>query len=181
MVKRRDLGVLLMCSLPAAWAWLLAAPAATPPVVVQEPANATEPAPPAGQTYIGTKNCSSCHFEQFGMWRQDKHAQAFEILPAKYKADPECLKCHTTGFGKETGFKTASDSHLAGTTCEACHGPGSQHKQICEAFTASKKLSPDQEKQARDSIWRVDPSNSCIHCHSRKAHKAHPDYDKQSP
>ncbi len=129
---------------------------------------------------MGTKTCSSCHFEQFGTWRQDKHAQGFAILPDKYKTDASCLKCHTTGFGEASGFKTAADTQLAGTTCEACHGPGSKHQEICQALTATKKLSPEQEKMARDSIYKLNPQNSCIACHTSKAHKAHPDYDKGS-
>lgn len=138
----------------------------------------SEPAPPAGQTYIGTKKCASCHFEQFLVWRKDKHSKAFDILPEKYKTDASCLKCHTTGFGKPTGYKTSADTDLAGTTCEVCHGPGSKHEEICKPFASVKKLSPQQEAMARDSIYKVQPRNICIDCHTSKAHKAHPKYDK---
>ena len=61
-------------------------------------------------------------------WKATKHATTFDLLPAQYQADAKCLTCHTTGFGKATGFKTAAASaDLKGTTCEACHGPGSKH------------------------------------------------------
>ena len=33
--------------------------------------------PPEDQTYIGAKQCSACHFDQFIQWRQTKHSKAF--------------------------------------------------------------------------------------------------------
>src|SRR6516162_5770834 len=75
--------------------------ASTPTALVQ----AAKPLdkPPAGQTYIGSKECSSCHFDQFLTWRETKHAQGFHILPAKYQEDKTCLKCHVTGHGEAGG------------------------------------------------------------------------------
>ena len=57
------------------------------PTVAQQPA-ASQPLakPPEGQTYVGTKECAACHFEQFMTWRTTPHAKGFEILPAKYRA-----------------------------------------------------------------------------------------------
>jgi Cytochrome c554 and c-prime len=140
---------------------------------------APEPPPPANQTYIGHKKCASCHFDQYLVWRGDKHAKAFAIMPAKYHTDASCLKCHSTGYGTPTGYKSAADTALAGVTCEVCHGPGSKHAEICKPFAKTKKLSKAQEKLARDSIWRIKPQNICVTCHLAKAHKKHPKYDKQ--
>src|SRR4030042_6913625 len=80
---------------------------------------AAEPSPPKGQTYTGSKQCASCHFKQFMAWKKSKHAkEAWESVPEKYRADPECLKCHATGYGQETGFKDAeSTPNLTGTGC----------------------------------------------------------------
>lgn len=128
-----------------------------------------EPAPPADQEFIGAKKCSSCHFDQFLKWKKTKHSTAFNLLPAKYQADAACLKCHTTGFGQPTGFKTEADADLKGTSCEACHGPGSKHAELTKAFV-NKKLTPEQEKVARDSIWKVEPKNNCIGCHKLQGH-----------
>lgn len=129
-----------------------------------------EPAPPADQQYVGVKQCAACHFEQFMKWKATKHAKNFDLLPAQYQTDAKCLECHTTGFGTPTGFKTAAASaDLKGTTCEACHGPGSKHAEIAKQF-ANQKLSPEQEKTVRDSIWKVMPNNVCIACHKVQGH-----------
>jgi hypothetical protein len=128
-----------------------------------------EPAPPEGQTYTGVKRCAACHFDQFMAWKKDKHSKTFELLPANYQEDAKCLKCHTTGYGEETGFKTAADKNLAGTTCESCHGPGSEHEKVSLKF-GKAKLNAEQEKEVRDSIWKTLPENVCVKCHTTKGH-----------
>ena len=96
--------------------------------------------------YVGTIKCKTCHNtakngEQFKIWQGSNHAKAYENLKsdeAKKKAavmgvkDPltsdKCLACHSTAAGKkniDTGFSAAE-----GVTCEACHGPGSEYKQM---------------------------------------------------
>jgi hypothetical protein len=142
---------------------------------------AAEPAPPAGQTYIGVKRCSSCHFKQYMTWKKTKHAkEAWESVPAKYRAAAECLACHTTGYGESTGFKDEASSvpALSGTTCEACHGPGSEHEKVCKQYL-NKKLTAEEEKIARDSIYKILPRNVCASCHASKGHMEHPKYDKE--
>jgi len=129
-----------------------------------------EPTPPKGQTYVGTKNCAACHFDQYLKWRDTKHSKSFELLPANYQTDATCLKCHTTGYGHETGYKTSADTHLQGTSCEACHGPGSAHEAAAKQY-ANQKLTPEQETEVRDTIWKILPRNACISCHTEKAHK----------
>lgn len=142
--------------------------------VAAEAAAEEEPAPPADQQYTGTKQCAACHFDQFMKWKTIKHAKTFDLLPAKYQADVKCLPCHTTGFGQPTGFKTAAASaDLKGTTCEACHGPGSKHGEIAKQF-ANQKLTPEQEKTVRDSIWKVLPKNVCVACHVVQGHHDSP-------
>jgi hypothetical protein len=113
-------------------------------------------------------------------WKKTKHAkEAWESVTAKYRTAPECLKCHTTGYGQPSGFKDANSTPtLAGTTCEACHGPGSEHEKVCKPFLNKKTLSPEEEKTARDSIYKVLPQNVCISCHLVQGHEEHPKYDK---
>ncbi len=147
----------------------------SPPAIVaaaeaEEADQVAEPAPPANQTYTGSKRCASCHFKQFMSWKKTKHSKTFNLLPDEYKTDAKCLKCHSTGYGEETGFKDIeSSSSLAGTTCEACHGPGSKHEAAAKPF-AQKKLSADEEKLVRDTIWKMRPGIVCINCHKVQAH-----------
>ncbi len=149
----------------------------------QPPAEPAGPAvsPPADQTYTGAKACSACHFKQFMAWKKTKHAtDAFSKLPAKYKTDATCLICHATGFGAATGFKDeASSATLVGTSCEACHGPGSKHAEEAKKFANKKKLEPEEEKMVRGTIYKVLPQNVCMRCHATQVHKAHPKYDKE--
>ena len=155
---------------------------AAPPVRSQPPAEpVTEVHPPADQTYTGSKQCSACHFKEYMAWKKTKHAkEAFESLAAKYRTDGACLKCHATGYGAATGFKdAASTPNLAGTTCEACHGPGSKHDAIAKKYANKKVLAPDEDKEVRGSIYKVMPQNVCVRCHIDQQHKAHPPYDKQ--
>lgn len=133
-----------------------------------------EPAPPADQQYVGVKQCASCHFDQFMKWKKTAHATSFDLLPAQYQTDEKCLKCHTTGLGAPTGFTTAEKSpDLKGTTCEACHGPGSKHAEISKQY-ANQKLSAEQEKEVRDSIWLMLPKNVCVECHVVQSHHENP-------
>jgi hypothetical protein len=134
--------------------------------------------PPEGQTYVGVKTCSACHFDQFLDWRQTKHSKAFDILPAKYKTDQSCLKCHVTGLGETGGFKTlASTPDLVGASCESCHGPGSEHAKIAKSF-GDKKLGEAEEAYVRSTIYKMQPRNVCVDCHLTRAHKKHPPYTK---
>jgi hypothetical protein len=116
--------------------------------------------------------------EQYMIWKKSKHAVTLEGMPEKYKTDASCLKCHSSGFGSPTGYKDSSTPDLAGVACEACHGPGSHHDQVCQAFKNKKTLSPDEEKTARGSITRMPDKVFCMECHTEKGHKPHPKYDK---
>ena len=143
-------------------------------IIAQEPLAE----PPEGQTYVGTKECAACHFEQFMAWRGTLHAKAFEVLPAKYRADETCLKCHTTGFGEPTGFKSIEQTpNLAGNSCEGCHGPGSKHTEVAKTF-GQKKLSEQEQAYVRSTIHLMLPKNVCVDCHLATKHQEHPKFDK---
>ncbi len=148
--------------------------------LLREPTIAQQPlaTPPAGQTYVGAKECAACHFDQFKVWRTNPHAKAFDILPEKYRTDASCLKCHSTGFGEPTGFTSFQQTpNLAGNTCENCHGPGSKHAEVAKSF-GQKKLSEEEQKYVRSTIYRMLPKNVCVDCHLATSHKVHPKYDK---
>jgi hypothetical protein len=91
--------------------------------------------------YIGTKKCKTCHLKEWKSWSTTKMANSFDLLkpgtrkekkvaagldPEKdYTADPECLPCHTVGYGETGGFvDLATTPNHAGVGCEMCHGPG---------------------------------------------------------
>jgi len=134
------------------------------------PAEAEKPTPPADQTYVGVHECAECHEKEFEAWKKTGHSRAFELLTEKYEKDAKCLKCHTTGYETPTGYKDESTPDLKAVTCESCHGPGSKHAEICEAF-GDKKLTEEEEEAAERSIWEVLPKNVCIKCHTRVAHE----------
>jgi hypothetical protein len=157
---------------------LVATTVQSQPPAVKESA---EKSPPADQNYVGAKACSSCHFKQYVTWKKTKHAkEAWEVLPAKYRTAAECLPCHSTGYGRPTGFKDAeSTPALVGTACEACHGPGSAHAQNNKQFLGKKSLTDEEKKVAHSTIHRVLPGNVCAACHVVQGHKDHPAYDKE--
>jgi hypothetical protein len=149
-------------------------------MIVRENTVAQQPLaqPPEGQTFVGTKECAACHFEQFMAWRGTPHAKAFEVMPAKYHNDESCLKCHTTGYGQPSGFKSIKETpNLAGNTCEGCHGPGSKHSEVAKSF-GQKKLSEQEQAFVKSTIHLMLPKNVCVDCHLATKHQAHPKYEK---
>ncbi|MBZ0254800.1 cytochrome c family protein [bacterium] len=64
----------------------------------------------------------------FDDWEESTHAKAFELLKGDEQKNPECLACHTTGYGKPGGFVSLEETpKLASVQCEMCHGPGEKH------------------------------------------------------
>ena len=80
--------------------------------------------------YVGFAICADCHGDTVDEWSQTAHAtNAFPTLVRQGQQDnPECLVCHTVGFGTPLGFKSeATTPHLANVQCESCHGPAANH------------------------------------------------------
>jgi len=94
--------------------------------------------------YTGPDRCRECHGAQFASWAETRMAGSFDVLragaatkakevagldpDADYTHDEECLPCHTTGYGLVGGFVSIEATpHMAGVTCEACHGPGGRY------------------------------------------------------
>jgi hypothetical protein len=96
--------------------------------------------------FVGSAKCSECHRQAHTKWSSSQHGHAWESLvkygrpiaevPQKGQAaklvgrqfDPDCVRCHVTGFGFKGGFESAEKTpHLFGNGCENCHGPGSLH------------------------------------------------------
>ncbi len=133
--------------------------------------------------YVGTNNCKKCHLKQYRSWQKTKMAQAFELLKpgaaaeAKQKAgfdpnkdytkDPQCLPCHTTGYGKPGGFadiETTPDR--AGVGCEMCHGPGGTYTQ--DGYMTLKNK--EYKKADLVAVGLVDKvsEKQCLSCHDKE-------------
>ena len=105
--------------------------------------------------YAGTAACVSCHRAAAKIWEQTGHSRAFASLAAKKaEADPNCLGCHTVGFGTASGYqRQLQGSRLASVGCESCHGPGSLHV--------------EQRLAGKDATFKFRPlgAGDCKQCH----------------
>ncbi|MDO8805973.1 MAG: cytochrome c family protein [Elusimicrobiota bacterium] len=107
---------------------------------------------PAEATYLGAAKCKMCHSKQHATWTKMKHSKAIEALSAEEQKNPECVKCHVTGYGKTGGFVSMEKTpELANVQCEACHGAGSAHMKA-----------PKTEKKTTINGKGID----CRECHS---------------
>jgi hypothetical protein len=98
------------------------------------------PAPPGldkAPKFVGSQVCANCHKDDTSKWAKSKHSHAYEALtkvankPTMRQYDPECVVCHVTGFGFESGYiNEAKTGLLKHVGCENCHGPGSAHVQV---------------------------------------------------
>ncbi|MCZ6635337.1 MAG: multiheme c-type cytochrome [bacterium] len=79
--------------------------------------------------YAGAEACKNCHEAAYEDWKGTHHAGAFNrLLQVQKHYQPDCVTCHTTGFGYATGFQIGKDREtLTGVQCETCHGPGAHH------------------------------------------------------
>jgi hypothetical protein len=147
-------------------------------------------------TYVGDGKCLKCHSKQVSSWKKTPLAKSLEPLrptkeaddkalfdlkkksgldPAKdYTLDATCLKCHTTGFGKEGGYpeKVTPENEkqakaMGAVSCEACHGPGSLY---VEHKNARRKENKDatftQEELLKLGLVLPDATN-CATCHNK--------------
>ena len=64
------------------------------------------PSQESGGRYVANPyRCRTCHREQYDFWAGTKHAAAYLVLYAKNEHfDPECIGCHSLGFGEASGF-----------------------------------------------------------------------------
>jgi peroxiredoxin len=101
-------------------------------IILEERRKPREDLLPSFAEYTGSEACQPCHQEEFATWSEQPHAAAVEKLEAPSETEnPDCLRCHTTAFGRPGGFPTdgrlAEYPDLAAVGCESCHGPGGKH------------------------------------------------------
>ncbi len=101
--------------------------------------------------YATAAGCTSCHARQFARFGFTEHRNAGTTLTKDGRhTDPECLGCHTTGFGLAGGFADTDPISMrkwGGVQCESCHGPLAGHPREPRAVPA-----------------QVDES-TCLRCH----------------
>jgi hypothetical protein len=108
--------------------------------------------------YVGMEKCMQCHPEYVKTYSEWKYSRNFRILEMRGKEhDPQCVSCHTTGYGQPGGFVSVEETpHMKNVQCEACHGPASLHV----------KAPTVEEHQRTLSI----PRNICTTCHRQHEH-----------
>jgi len=113
--------------------------------------------------YVGAEKCKGCHPQQYKDFESRKFTKAWAVLQMRGKTkDPECLKCHVTGYGKPGGFVSDEETpQLRYKQCEACHGAGQLHV-----------TNPGDSAARAGMKDYVSKTNVCIDCHKcMKTHK----------
>ena len=95
-------------------------------------AAAAAPPPPQTDAYASSGGCVTCHAQEFARWAYSDHAEKAWLSLVKKDAtdNPECVACHSTGFGKPGGFGELTEANFRkwkAVQCEACHGPLAGH------------------------------------------------------
>lgn len=144
---------------------------------------AVSQAPP---TYVGAENCV-CHRnpdrgDQYTKWlKNDPHSKAYaKLLSDKAKIvakemgvedprkDHQCLRCHATAAIAKPGQISGSLSLTEGVSCEGCHGPGSNYKNLNTMqdyeLAKSRGLIPLKTPEERKAL--------CGQCHNKEMPKS---------
>ncbi len=134
---------------------------------------------PTGRKFVGSEACGDCHTNAFETWKGTPHFHATDSLiePDNDRGgiprhhDPECVSCHATGWEPqryypfETGFVSPETTPLlAGSGCENCHGPGSDHvaAELGEIDVTSERL---KELQQQMVLPLAKARDKCLECH----------------
>lgn len=134
--------------------------------------------------FIGVKACSMCHKtekqgKQFDIWKQAKHASAFNTLLsdkaieiAKEKGltsapseTAECLSCHAPVSIADANLLEKNFDIKDGVQCEICHGAGSNYKSPAIMKDKAKSIAAGLTEYA-DSVA---VETQCKKCHNEKS------------
>ncbi len=79
--------------------------------------------------FLGAEACAECHEDEYEQWLTTPHADAISTLvDATQEYNPECVKCHVTGYGRFNGFHSYETTpDMVNIQCEVCHGSGIDH------------------------------------------------------
>ncbi len=124
-----------------------------------------DPRDTAGQdspySYVGEKECRTCHLDYYNSYRRTSHARAFsDLIRARKSHDEDLIPRHVTGYLEKSGFINKKEtSNLYNVQCEACHGRASEHVA--------------QKGEALETLIQ-DPAQTCAKCHGPEHD---PDFD----
>jgi hypothetical protein len=91
---------------------------------------------PGDSAVAGTTSCRPCHEPDYAAWAKSRHAAAWRSLQEKgAEVDPDCQRCHTTGYGLPGGFNSLGSTRIE-VGCESCHGPSAAHARDPHARTS---------------------------------------------
>lgn len=131
--------------------------------------------PASNPVFVGSEKCKKCHESAYEVWKKSPHSHAYKTLvdatdPGLRQYDPECIVCHTVGFGYQSGFMTLEKSPLlTDVGCESCHGPSSEHVKKPNDETWHKLLNPWKTVAGESAVekeMRVGRTDQfCQKCH----------------
>ena len=97
-------------------------------LIAEQPTTTTDPG------FAASGRCAQCHTAEMAKWSFTKHSRAWESLLTHSvegsTENPDCISCHTTGFGQVGGFGEPTSGNIRkfkAVQCEACHGPLKGH------------------------------------------------------
>jgi 2',3'-cyclic-nucleotide 2'-phosphodiesterase (5'-nucleotidase family) len=116
-------------------------------------------------TYASNAACNLCHKEATAHFATTSHAAAMTTLEQRGRQrDPECLRCHSTGFDRPGGTRNLATaaSFFGAVGCESCHGPSAAHVRA----------------QNKTGTRRQVPESVCSECHTKEQSPEPLDYAK---
>ncbi len=140
---------------------------------VNHPFQAAEPE--SEPRYVGSEKCQKCHGNAYKVWAASGHGHAYQTLvearnPGRRQFDPECIVCHTVGYGYKGGFASLEKTPaLVNVGCESCHGPASEHMKNSSDPTWHALMNPwkavpgEDEKKKQSRLLKAD--QFCQTCH----------------
>ena len=100
--------------------------------------------------YKGAQHCITCHQKEGKIWQESDHAKAWLTLERVQRTfDPDCIPCHSVGFGVGGFLSKELTPALASVQCENCHGVVAEHSD------------DDSYKKKRKKVNRA----TCKKCH----------------
>jgi len=132
-------------------------------VILSEETSAESGDTRADAQYVGGEVCAGCHPGVDTEWMTTAHGLDFTAWD--YHGTPtnkltyaggSCAACHVVGYNltsiggydPDQAYDSETNAKLQGIQCEACHGPGSEHRE------------PGSDKKATIDV-DVDPYTSC--------------------